>query len=91
MLKLTKNTKATQHKWLYFVSKHATIIKFPSINFFLSHFKYLMRLTYTLLVISLHKINVHVCFAAPLNTLQAIELRQSVHEIFPQRCWQGDF
>ncbi len=41
-----------------------------------------MRLTYTLLVISLHKINVHVCFAAPLNTLQAIELRQSVHKSF---------
>ncbi len=37
-----------------------------------------MRLTYTLLVVGLHKINVRVCFAAPLNTWQTIELRHSV-------------
>ncbi len=41
-----------------------------------------MRLTYTLLVDSLHKINVLVCFAAPLNTWQAFDLRQSVHKSF---------
>ncbi len=41
-----------------------------------------MRLTYTLLVISLHKINVRVYYAAPLNTWQAIDLRQSVHKSF---------
>jgi len=79
------NTKATPHKWLYFVSKHVTIIvKFPSINFLLSHFKYFMRLTYTLLVVSLHKINRLVCFEAPLNTRQAFDLhqRQSVLESF---------
>ncbi len=33
---------------------------------------------YTLLVVGLHKINVRVCFAAPLNTCQAIDLRHSV-------------
>ncbi len=37
-----------------------------------------MRLTYTLLVVSLHKIHVLVCFAAPLNTRQAFDLRHSV-------------
>ncbi len=36
-----------------------------------------MRLTYTLLVVSLHKINKLVCFAAPLNTRQAFDLCQS--------------
>ncbi len=41
-----------------------------------------MRLTYTLLVVSLHKINVLVCFAAPLNRWQAFDLRQSVHKSF---------
>ncbi len=33
MLKLTMNTKATPHKWLYFVSKHATIIVKLSFKF----------------------------------------------------------
>ncbi len=41
-----------------------------------------MRLAYTLLVVSLHKINKLVCFAAPLNTWQAFDLHQSVHESF---------
>ncbi len=41
-----------------------------------------MRLTYTLLVVSLHKINKLVCFAAPLNTRQAYDLRQSFHKSF---------
>ncbi len=49
MLKLTMNTKATPHKWLligYFVSKNTTIIvKFLSINFLLSHLKYLIYST----------------------------------------------
>ncbi len=40
-----------------------------------------MRLTYTLLVISLHKINMLGSFAAPLNTRQAFD-RQSVNESF---------
>ncbi len=75
------DTKAAPHKWLYFVSKHATIIvKFPSINFFLSHFKYLMRLTYTLLVISLHKINVRVCFCSFKYKQSNRSERPSVHE-----------
>ncbi len=39
-----------------------------------------MRLTYTLPVVGLHKINVLVCFAAPLNTWQAFDLRPNVHE-----------
>ncbi len=43
---------------------------FPSINFSLSHLKYFMRLT-------VHKISKLVCFAAPLNTRQAYDLRQS--------------
>ncbi len=96
MLNWTMNTKATPHKWLlivYFVSKHATIIiKFPSINFLLSHLKYVMRLTFTLLVFSLHKINVLVCVAAPLNTWQASDLRQRVHESFYSvAAWQRGF
>ncbi len=96
MLKWTMNTKATPHKWLlivYFVSKHATIIiKFPSINFLLSHLKYVMRLTFTLLVFSLHEINVLVCVAAPLNTWQASDLRQRVHEPFYSvAAWQRGF
>ncbi len=70
------NIKNTPHKWhllVYFISKHVTIIVvtiklFPLINFLLSQLKYLMRLTYTLLVISLHKINMLVSFSAPLNT-----------------------
>ncbi len=74
------NAKNTPHKWhllVYFVSKHVTIIVvtiklFPSINFLLSQLKYLMRLTYTLLVISLHKINKLVSFSAPLNTKREI-------------------
>ncbi len=33
-------------------------------------------------MVSLHKINKLVCFAAPLNTRQAYDLRQSVHESF---------
>ncbi len=33
-------------------------------------------------MVSLHKINVLVCFAAPLSTRQAFDLRQSVHESF---------
>ncbi len=41
-----------------------------------------MRIIYTLLVVSLHKINMIVCFAAPLNTQQKVDLRQSVHESF---------
>ncbi len=40
-----------------------------------------MRLTYTLLVISLHKINMLVSNSAPLNTRQAFD-RQSVNESF---------
>ncbi len=39
-----------------------------------------MRLTYTLPVVGLHKINVLVCFAAPLNTWQAFDLRPNLHE-----------
>ncbi len=78
------NTKATPHKWLYFVSKHAAIIvKFPSINFFLSHFKYFMRLTYTLLVISLHKINVRVCSSFKYMTSnRTTSQHQSFHKSF---------
>ena len=43
-----------------------------------------MRLTYnvTLIVVSLHKINKLVCFAAALNTRSAFDLRQSVHKSF---------
>ncbi len=41
-----------------------------------------MRLIYTLLVASLHKINKLVSFAAPLNTRQAFDLRQSVQKSF---------
>ncbi len=41
-----------------------------------------MRLTYTLLVVNLHKINKLICFAAPLNKCQAFDLRQSVRESF---------
>ncbi len=57
---------------------------FPSINFSLSHLKYFMRLT-------VHKISKLVCFAAPLNTRQAYDLRQSgrAATIFLQRCWQS--
>ncbi len=87
------NTKNTPHKWhllVYFVSKHVTIIVvtiklFPLINFLLSQLKYLTRLTYTLLVISLHKINMLVSFLAPLNTYRSSERQQ----IFLQRRWQG--
>ncbi len=37
----------------------------------------------------LHKINVLVCFAAPLNTWKSIDLRQSNPQIFLHRCWQS--
>ncbi len=50
-----------------------------------------MRLTYTLLVISLHKINMCVCFAAPLNTWQAFDLRQSVHQSFYSVAGRANF
>ncbi len=33
-------------------------------------------------MVSLHKINKLVCFAAPLSTRQAFDLRQSVHKSF---------
>ncbi len=61
----------------------------------LCHFRYSMQtsysemwvmkccgLTYTLHVVSLHKINKLVYFAAPLNTRQAYDLRQSFHKSF---------
>ncbi len=90
------NTKNTPHKWhllVYFVSKHVTIIVvtiklFPSINFLLSQLKYLMRLTYTLLVISLHKINKLVSFSAPLNTRPSVRSSER-QQIFLQRRWQS--
>ncbi len=41
-----------------------------------------MRFTYTLLVVSLHKINMLVYFAAPLTTWQAFDLHQSVNKSF---------
>ncbi len=49
-----------------------TIKLFPSINFLLSQLKYLMRLTYILLVVSLHKINMLVSFSAPLNSRPSV-------------------
>ncbi len=90
------NTKNTPHKWhllVYFVSKHVTIIVvtiklFPLINFLLSQLKYLMRLTYTLLVVSLHKINMLVSFSAPLNTRPGVRSSEC-QRIFLQRRWQG--
>ncbi len=33
-------------------------------------------------MVSLHKINVLVCFAAPLNSKEAFDLRQSIHKSF---------
>ncbi len=90
------NTQNTPHKWhllVYFVSKHVTKIVvtiklFPLINFLLSQLKYLMRLTYTLLVISLHKINMLVSFSAPLNTRPSVRSSER-QRIFLQRHWQG--
>ncbi len=92
----TMNTKNTPHKWhllVYFISKHVAIIVvtiklFPLINFLLSQLKYLMRLTYTLLVISLHKINMLVSFSAPLNTRPSVRSSER-QRIFLQRRWQG--
>ncbi len=47
-----------------------------------------MRLTYTLLVISLHKINMLVSFAAPLNTRPSVRSSER-QRIFLQRRWQA--
>ncbi len=47
-----------------------------------------MRLTYTLLVISLHKINMLVSFAAPLNTRPSVRSSER-QRIFLQRRWQS--
>ncbi len=47
-----------------------------------------MRLTYTLLVVSLHKINMLVSFSAPLNTRPSVRSSER-QRIFLQRRWQG--
>ncbi len=47
-----------------------------------------MRLTYTLLVVSLHKINMLVSSSAPLNTRPSVRSSER-QRIFLQRRWQG--
>ncbi len=47
-----------------------------------------MRLTYTQLVVSLHKINMLVSFSAPLNTRPSVRSSER-QRIFLQRRWQG--
>ncbi len=47
-----------------------------------------MRLTYTLLVVSLHKINMLVSFSAPLNTRPSVRSSER-QRIFLQRRCQG--
>ncbi len=84
------------HLLVYFVSKHVTIIVvtiklFPLINFLLSQLKYLMSLTYTLLVISLHKINMLVSFSAPLNTRPSVRSSERQRIFLQRRAARANF